>query len=192
MWKHNFVRNCNAIGGYIRQGFKFSKGRSSHGSYFLPNMCILSLFRPKLHRWAFIFCLGKSVVLRLLEGPDLGHTTEGWKKKKSTAPGGNQTNDLKSFGLPACALPLCYNRCLCNHAALHSMASLSLVFEIILGSYAEIRTWRRARWRSPSWPRRPLRRTASRSRTWSPGSCRSFGTCKCISFRLRYFILTLN
>ena len=37
-------------------------------------------------------------MLHLLEGPDEGRTTEGLKEKKnSTAPGGNQTHDLKSF-----------------------------------------------------------------------------------------------
>ena len=33
------------------------------------------------------------------------------RKEKSPAPGGNQTHNLKSFGLEACALPLCYNHC---------------------------------------------------------------------------------
>ena len=71
----------------------------------------IMLVSPQAAQLGIHFLLRKiSSGAHLLEGPDKGHTTEGYKEKeKSPAPSRNQTHDLKSFILQACALPLCYN-----------------------------------------------------------------------------------
>ena len=68
------------------------------------NPCILSLLRLKLHDTAKQIFVGKSVVLHLLEGPEL--TTERMEKRKSPAPDWIQTHDLsvKRRTLYRCAL----------------------------------------------------------------------------------------
>ena len=68
--------------------------------------------------------------MRLLKGPDLGLPTDilwgekGNERKEeegdSPAPGRIRTHNLLSFGLKACTLPLCDNRCPVFHLCLNN------------------------------------------------------------------------
>ena len=55
-----------SLGGTI--GVIFGKKIGIDNFFKIPILCLLFLFRTKLHSWAFIF-IGKRVILPLLEGP---------------------------------------------------------------------------------------------------------------------------
>ena len=58
----------------------------------------------------YLFCSGKSEVLPILKELYL-HTTEGYKEKRSPAPGSNRTHEFKSLAQKGCALLVCDNCC---------------------------------------------------------------------------------
>ena len=72
----------------------------------LPNTCILCLF---LHKHLFLWRKINNVAPA--RGTWLRTHYWGIKRRKSPAPGGNGTHELKSLASQVCALPLCNNRC---------------------------------------------------------------------------------